>query len=595
MTSARSMPNTRRSARPAALRQIPASRPTIAAGLLATGLALLVGRLFTVQVLQHQDLSRRATAQQRITLQPFTPRRPIVDASGNLLAVDEETFTVYVHPAMFSKPLEQVAADFAPILGRTPADLLATFRQQETGIRLANDLTRDTASRIEALHLDGVDLASEPSRIYPQGDLYSSLVGFLNADREAQAGLEFSQRVLLERQPLRTSIGRTGGGSVLPDGLPPGFLHQDDLRLQLTINGRLQLAVRDALARQLAKYHAKRGTALVMDVRDGSLLSVVSLPTYDANHYWKSNPKLFTEWSIHDLYEPGSTFKPINIAIALEEKKIAPTDIVPDEGRITVGGWPINNHDFTTRGGRGALSIAQVLQYSSNVGMVHIMQRLPAVRYYEWLTRLGIDQAVGTDLPFTAAGQLKRREDFVTQVIEPATAAFGQGLSLTPLKLLQLHAAIANGGQLVVPHVVAGLVNTRGELYWQPPRPAAKRLFSPETSHTVTELMETVVQSGSGKIARIPGYRIAGKTGTAQKAENGIYISGARITSFIATLPVENPRYAVLVVVDEPKGDDAYGSTVAAPVAKRMIESLISFEALAPNSAAAATRNQNKP
>ncbi len=589
------MSKARRAGRPLPLRQIPGSRPAIAAGLLATGLVLLVGRLFAVQILQHRDLSQRATAQQTITLQPFTPRRPIVDATGNLLAVDEETFTVYVHPLMFSQPLSQVATQLAPILGRPAAELRTVMGQQDTGIRLANGLTRDTANRIRALRLDGIDLASEPSRVYPQGDLYSNLVGFLNADRQAQAGLEFSQRVLLERQPLRTDVGQTGGGSVLPDGLPPGFLHQDDLRLQLTINGRLQLAVRDALARQLARYKAKRGVALVMDVRDGSLLSVVSLPTYDANRYWKANPRLFSEWSIHDLYEPGSTFKPINIAIALEEKKITANEVVPDEGRIMVGGWPINNHDFSTRGGRGALNIAQVLQYSSNVSMVHIMQRLPSERYYEWLIRMGIDQAVGTDLPFAAAGQLKSRQDFTTQVIEPATAAFGQGLSLTPLKLLQLHAAIANGGRLVVPHVVAGLVNTRGELYWQPPRPPAQQLFSPETSRTVTELMETVVDSGSGKVTRIPGYRIAGKTGTAQKAENGIYIAGARITSFIATLPVENPRYAVLVVVDEPRGDDAYGSTVAAPVAKRVIESLISFEALAPGRPVPTAQTGSKP
>jgi cell division protein FtsI (penicillin-binding protein 3) len=320
-----------------------------------------------------------------------------------------------------------------------------------------------------------------------------------------------------------------------------------------------------------------------MDVRDGSLLAMVTLPTYDPNAFYKANPQLFSDWAIHDLYEPGSTFKPINVAIALEDKEIRPDETVYDEGRIMVGGWPINNHDFSSRGGRGALTIPEVLQYSSNVAMVHIMERLDASRYYEWLKKLGLDQAVGTDLPFATPGQTKDRSAFINQEIEPATTAFGQGFSLTPLKLLQLHATLANGGRLVTPHVVAGLVNAEGELYWRPQRPEAKRIFSTETSRLIMQMMESVVSSGSGKSSIIRGYKLAGKTGTAQKAENGIYISGARITSFVGILPANAPRYAALVVVDEPQGDDAYGSTVAVPVVKQIMETLIALEGLPPN------------
>lgn len=550
--------------------------------LLVVAAGLLGWRLFTVQILEGPMLRQKAAEQQRITLSPFLPRRPIIDQQGNLIALDQEVYTLYVHPRLFKEPIPAVAEKMAPILGMEAAALTQRFEQQASGIRLRSDLSRETVDALRELYLDGLDVEQRAERLYPFKDLYANIVGFLNDERQGQAGIEFSQQNLLQRPALEASVERSGDGSLLPDGVPAGFLHQDDLRLQLTLDGRLQRATQTALRQQLKRFSAKRGAALVMDVRDGSLLALVSEPTYDANRYFEADPKLFNEWAVHDLYEPGSTFKPINIAIALEEKVLDINDVIYDEGRIQVGGWPINNHDYSTSGGRGPLSLAKVLQHSSNVAMVHIVERLRPQRYFEWLQKLQIDQPVGTDLPFATAGQIKARDEFINHVIEPATASFGQGFSLTPLKLLQLHAAIANGGKLVTPHVIAGLVDSRGQLYWQPPRPEAPQLFSKQTSQQVMALMESVVTEDTTP-ASLRGYRLGGKTGTAQKAENGVYIAGARITSFVGVLPADNPRYAMLAVVDEPKGADAYGSTVAAPVVKQIAEALVAIEGLAPN------------
>jgi cell division protein FtsI (penicillin-binding protein 3) len=266
------------------------------------------------------------------------------------------------------------------------------------------------------------------------------------------------------------------------------------------------------------------------------------------------------------------------LALALQEKAIQPDDRVHDIGQLMVGGWPINNHD---KKANGLIDFAKVLQVSSNVGMVQAMRQLDDQLYWTWMHRLGIDRRPDTDLPGAVAGQLKTKEQFMTQPIEPATTAFGQGFSLTPLKLVQLHGMLANDGRLVSPHITRGFRS--GAALAPAAPPSGQQLLRPEVTRTVLQWMESVVDQGSGKGVKTPGYRIGGKTGTAQKALNGIYLPGAKICSFVATLPIEDPRYVVFVAVDEPQGAHAYGSTVAVPVAKQIIDALLVVERIAPS------------
>jgi cell division protein FtsI (penicillin-binding protein 3) len=243
----------------------------------------------------------------------------------------------------------------------------------------------------------------------------------------------------------------------------------------------------------------------------------------------------------------------------------------------------VANFDYDQVGSVGSLSISQVLERSSNVGMVHIIQRMKPSIYYGWLERIGLGDTTGIDLPAEAASTLKPQEQFIEYVIEPATTAFGQGFSLTPVQLIQLEAMLANGGKLMTPHVVKGLINEEGEEYFQPKLPTPRQVISSATAQRVIEMMTNVVEKGTGKPARIPGYRIAGKTGTAQKSSNGSYETSGKITSFVGIFPAKEPRYVELAVIDEPIGSDAFGSTVAAPIVKTVIEDIIVSEGIPPS------------
>jgi cell division protein FtsI (penicillin-binding protein 3) len=238
---------------------------------------------------------------------------------------------------------------------------------------------------------------------------------------------------------------------------------------------------------------------LVIDASNGELLALASTPTYDPNRYLKYDPGVFREWSVQDLYEPGSTFKPINLALALQEKVIDPHGSVYDSGKLTIGGWPIFNADHS---GHGQIDFPTVLQVSSNVGMVQAMAHLNRKRYWEWLHTLGIDEVPDTDLPGAVAGQLKSRSDFIGGAIEPATAAFGQGFSLTPLKLIQLHAMLANGGRLVSPHITRGLRS--GDALASAPTATGLQLLDPAVAPP-QELAAHVVVGQNGLNALLGG------------------------------------------------------------------------------------------
>jgi len=540
----------------------------------------LFGRLVKLQVFNASDLQRKARLIQSSKTNSLKTRRSIVDRNNRVIAYDKPLYKLWAHPKYFNFPgdsinrvrsIEEVIEKLSPILGINDEILLRKFNNRMSGIKLLDKIAEEKAEKIKNLQISGLDLFKYSQRYYPQGELYSNLVGFVNDENKGSAGLERhldNQIKVLNKSNL---IKKGGDGTPLPDYSAPGDFVSDYKSLGLTIDSKLQKATFNALSKQVSKWKAKKGFAIVMDVNNGQILSLVTVPSYDPNKFWQYDSELFRGWYSQDLFEPGSTFKPINLALALEEKVIQKDGVVEDIGNINVGGWTLFNWD---KKGNGYIDYPKVLQVSSNVGMVKIMQNLDPTIYWDLLKNLGINKNLETDLFESTAGQLKRKDLFINQSIEPAVTSFGKGFSISPLKLVQLHAALANGGFEVTPHVTS----TFKERVNKNPN---KQFFSQEVSKTVLEWMESVVDKGSGSGVKIEGYRIAGKTGTSQKALNGSYTS-KKVCSFVATLPVNDPKYAVLVVVDEPSKSYAYGSTVAVPVAKEIIESLIVIEKIPP-------------
>ena len=556
--------------------------------MICCGLGGLFFRIGWLQLFQSDQLRTLAREVQTEQKKPLGTRRSIIDRNGKLIAIDERRFKVWAHPRYFKfpgdaswtvrKPFE-VAKLLSTSLSQSDDEILKKLGNYSSGVKLAEGVTPEKAETIRRLGISGIDLEGYPQRLYPHGSLFANVVGFLDLDRRPQAGLELSLDRDLKRIEKTSLIRRGADGTPLPVGIQRGVFDEDQLSLQLTLDVRLQEVAVKEISKQVKKWNAKKGAVIVMNIDSGELLALASTPTYNPNKYWDYSPSLFKEWSVQELFEPGSTFKPINLALALEEGVISNNGKVNDDGLVTVGGWPLSNWD---RKPNGIITFPEVLQVSSNVGMVKIMNKMNAGNYWQWLRRLGIDEIPATDLPGAVGGQIKSKQTFVNQPIEPAVASFGQGFSITPLKLAQLHALIANGGRLVTPHITKGLKGDYESYFNTPSEP--EQVLSPEVTKTVLGWMETVVSfyDESGIEVNVPGYRIGGKTGTAQKSQDGLNYN-SKICSFVASLPIDDPRYVVLAVIDEPQKSNAYGSTVALPVAKKIIETLLVIEKIPPS------------
>ncbi|MYG38562.1 MAG: penicillin-binding protein 2 [Synechococcus sp. SB0676_bin_10] len=552
----------------------------------------LAGRLFWLQLVQGDVLAQQARSRQAPATKLLTVRWPVVDRQGDVLAWDEMRARIWAHPVYFQFPGDrddqrrsaaEVSQRLAPVLNRSAAELEQRLSGQVGSIRLLEHLSLEKGELVKALGISGIDVEIYPQRRYPQGELFANVVGFLNLERQPQAGLELSRNAQLRQGEPSPRLLEGGDTAVLPVNLSMGAITDDAMQLQLSLDARLQRAAYTALAAAMEQWTAARGAVMVMDVQNGELLALASQPSFDPSRFWQADPRHFRGWPVEDLYEPGSTFKPINLAIALEEGLIYDNSTVHDTGSVVVESWTLHNNQGQVH---GVITMPQVLQVSSNVGMVKTMLRLSRERYWQWLHKLEIEQAPDTDLPGATAGQLKSLQVFRSNPIHAATASFGQGIALTPLKLLQLHAALANGGWLVRPHVVQGLRN-RDAMVATPPLPQRKRIFQEASTATVRNWM-----ASAARLAQAPGagmhlHPVAGKTGTSQKARLGGYDPDAVTTSFVAHLPTDQPRFVVLAVVDEPRGEETYGATVALPVAYRVIDSITDLDNLLPAHGAA--------
>ena len=540
----------------------------------------LFGRVVNLQVIDSESLKSKARDIHFKKINALKIRRPIVDRNNRLIAYNKKLYRLWAHPKYFNFPgdpsnktrsIKEVVKKISEIVNIDEAKLLSKFKNKNKGVKLFDDLTEEQALKIRNLYISGLDLESHSKRFYPQASIFSNVVGFVNDENNGSSGLELhldSQIKILKKSNL---IKKGADGTPLPDSSGPNDFINDDEEIILTIDSRLQKISFNALSKQVKKWKAKKGFAIVMNVQNGEILSLASFPSFNPNKFWEYDQSLFKGWYAQDLFEPGSTFKPINLALALEEKVIQENGFIQDNGKINVGGWTLSNWD---KKGNGFINYPKVLQVSSNVGMVKIMQNLQPATYWERLNKLGINEKITTDIFESTPGYLKNKEIFINQPIEPAVASFGKGFSISPLKLAQLHASLANGGYEVTPHVTYKFKSEFSN--------SKKRLFSNKVTKIILDWMETVVNEGSGAGAKIDGYRIGGKTGTSQKAINGIYTK-EKACSFVAMLPIDSPKYLVLVVIDAPSKSLAYGSTVAVPVVKEIIESLIVLEKIPPS------------
>jgi len=533
-----------------------------------------------LQLFNANNLKYKAVALQTQKINSLKKRRSIVDKNNRLIAFDKPLYKLWAHPRYFKFPgdtsrkirsVEEVVERLSLILNIDEKLISSKFTNNNYGVKLFEDLNEEQARNIKNLGISGLDLEIYSKRFYPQGNVFANLIGFVNDENIPSAGIELHLDKEIKIVKKSNLLQSDRDGTPLPDSSGPNDFIVDDKKIVLTIDSRLQKISFNSLAKQVHKWKAKKGFALVMNVNNGEILSLSSFPSYDPNKFWEYDQNIFKNWYLQDLFEPGSTFKPINLAFALEEKVIKKDGLVNDHGFIQVGVWSLSNWD---KKGNGLINYPKVLQVSSNVGMVKIMKNLNPISYWDWLRKLGIDKKIKTDLYESTPGYLKSRDNFINQPIEQAVASFGKGFSISPMKLAQLHAVLANGGYEVTPHVTADFKKNNMNL-------PKKKFFSEDVSETILEWMESVVDKGSGRGAKVEGYRIGGKTGTSQKALNGVY-TDKKVCSFVATLPIDNPKYLVLVVVDEPSKSYAYGSTVAVPVVKEIIESLIVIEKIPP-------------
>jgi cell division protein FtsI (penicillin-binding protein 3) len=531
-------------------------------------LVLLV-RLVDLQVLRRDEFTRRARKQQERTVE-LAPRRGVIrDADGTLLAVNARAESVFAIPSDVADAAQE-AALLAPLL-RHPANELAKklASPDRDFVWLSRRVSDGVAARVRALvaekRLPGIQLVAESTRRYPEGTLAAAVLGYVGTDNQGLAGLEYRFDADVRGKPARVTLLRDAaqrsyatraraGGEASPEG-------NEGARLTLTLRTGIQHAAERELAKIVAESHARGASAVVLDPASGAILALASWPTFDPNRFGDVDAEARRCRPLADVYEPGSTFKIVAAATALDSGTIGLDDLIDcGGGTLTVGSNTIHEH-----GGKGwsTLNIGDILAHSSNIGIAHVAMTLGRVPFYNSVRAFGFGQKTGVELEGETAGILEDKAAWSALTLP--TMAFGQEIGVTVLQMARAYAAIANGGVLPPVHLVDS-IRSPDDADRRIDRPTPRRLMSEETARQMRVLLQRVVEMGTGKAAAIPGYTAAGKTGTAQKAvQGGGYSKDRYVASFIGFTPAERPRVVVAVVVDEPRGK-TYGSEVAAPV-----------------------------
>jgi stage V sporulation protein D (sporulation-specific penicillin-binding protein) len=553
-------------------------RRRVLACLAAAGLALalLLARVLFLQSLRHGQL-RAGAEQVRLRVIAVQPRRGLItDRNGRPLAYSIDVPTVYANPAEVREPAATARA-LAAVLGRDPAALEARLRQRAMFVWVARKVTHGQAQAIRRLHLPGIGLTEEGQRVYPRGALAAQVLGFAGIDGQGLAGVEYSYDSVLRGRPGHIEIAYDALNHLIPKGgsryVPP--VEGDQLRL--TIDENLQAIAERDLAREVTEHGAKGGFVAMMDPNTGEILALAVYPSFDPNRYAQFDPRLWRDPFVSDTLSPGSVFKPVTAAAALNEGLITPETPFYDPGAITVPGAVIHDAPGSTL---GATVFREGFTHSANVVFVQVGMRLGLERFYRYLDAFGLRGLTGIDLPGEARGLIPdpRR----AKPVDLAVMSFGQTLTVTPVGMLSALGAIANGGELMWPHVGLQVLSPGGQVVRDIEPRAVRRVLSPQTSATLRELMRGVVQAGTGRRAQIPGYDVGGKTGTSNKVVGGIVSRSHYIASFAGIVPASHPRLVVYVVVDEPQGV-YYGGFVSAPAFQTIVSDALRYLKVPPD------------
>ncbi|MHB8171874.1 MAG: stage V sporulation protein D [Thermincolia bacterium] len=529
-------------------------------------LSILILRLSWIQFIKGPELQKMATDNRTRDVPVPAKRGTIYDRNGKELAVSISADTVYAFPAQIKglKPEKQqeIANKVAAVLGLKPDDVLKKITKKSSIETIKVKIDSDKAKKLKEQDLPGISIVEQSKRHYPNDILAAHVLGFTNIDNLGGNGIEINYEKDLKGIPGKIVIERDATGRDIPQAMHKYIPPQEGSSLFLTIDETIQHFVERELDKIVEKYQPEKAAIIVMDTKTGGILAMGNRPTYNPNEYNKFDSKTWRNFAISDAFEPGSTFKVVSAAAGLEEGLVKHQDRFYDPGYYEVLGKKIK---CAKRTGHGSQSFVEVMQNSCNTGIIAVGQKIGVEKYLGYVQAFGFGKKTGIPLPGEATGILVPAKR--ATILDLATMSIGQTNAVTPIQLITAMSSIANDGMLMKPQLVKEVRNINGEIIRTIQSEEIRQVVSKETARELSGILESIVAAGGGSKAYLEGYRAAGKTGTAQKiAPGGGYVSGKYVSSFMGFAPVNEPKLAVLVVIDDPKGGVYYGGQIAAPV-----------------------------
>jgi len=540
--------------------------------LLSVCFVMIAGRMFQLQVLKKEQLYKLAAQQHHVQI-PLVPKRGTVyDDKNNELAVSIEVDSVYAD-ARKIEDVRKMVNELASILQIDREELKQRLKSRRSFEWIQRKISSKEVEQIKALQLPGIHFLKENRRFYPNSQLAAHLVGFVGLDSKGLEGIEYQYDALLNGSNHVMTTARDALGREIAIGKGP-FKKEDHYRnIVLTIDKPIQHITETELGRGVEKWGAKGGVAIAMDPFTGRILAMASYPTFNPNEFIQYRSKNWRNRAISDVFEPGSLFKAFLAAAALEEQVVRPSDsFFCENGSYTVYDRTI--HDTSKH---GWLTFQQIIKFSSNIGASKVGEKMGKDRYYRYISAFGFGEKTRVGLPGEGKGIVRHPRYWPPVALD--TISFGQGVSVTGIQLVTALSAIANGGSLMKPYVVEKIINEKGEVVQSFQPEVVRKVVSEETAKKVTALLKaTTERGGTGEEAVPAGYEIAGKTGTAQKVDSllGGYSEDRYLSGFMGFAPAEEPKLVLLVVIDEPQGNN-YGGVVAAPIFRAIIEKVLSY------------------